>query len=476
MDVITISKYNDVFMYIDTERGIANELSDAFSFLIANAKFNPKVRNGIWDGRIRLFNKKTNLMYIGLLSKVFKFAELRNYKIKVLDDLDINLDYSVTEATEFFNSLKSGLEKRDYQLKAFTACIRENRSLIVSPTGSGKSFIIHMLLQYYRKKSLIIVPTTGLVDQMYTDLISYGANEKLLHKISGKEKSTTKPITITTWQAIYKEGRKFFEDFDVVIGDECHLFQAKSLIGIMEKLESCKYRFGFTGSLDGSVTHEWVLAGLFGSVSQFTKTKDLIKENYLSDFKIQCIVLNHPKEMCYKRTYPEEMDYLVSLPKRNKFIEKLVLSLEGNTLVLFQYVEKHGTLLYDNFSLSDTKKNIAFVHGGVASSDRNKIREFTENNDDVIIIASYGTFSTGVNIRNLHNVVFASPSKSRIRNLQSIGRVLRTNDKKDIAVLYDIADNLTKKNQENYTLRHFTERLKIYIGEEFDYKIYKVNL
>ena len=170
------------------------------------------------------------------------------------------------------------------------------------------------------------------------------------------------------------------------------------------------------------------------------------------------------------------MDFLVSNEKRNKYIRNLATSLNGNTLCLFQYVEKHGKQLYETIRERATDKKVFYVYGGVEADEREKIREITEKSDNAIIVASYGTFSTGINIRNLHNIIFASPSKSRIRNLQSIGRGLRLKDNNSAATLYDIADDISYNGKENYTLQHFKERINIYNGEDFNYEIHNVEL
>jgi superfamily II DNA or RNA helicase len=170
------------------------------------------------------------------------------------------------------------------------------------------------------------------------------------------------------------------------------------------------------------------------------------------------------------------MDYIVQSDKRNKYIRNLASGLQGNTLCLFQYVEKHGKDLYEMIQNKATDKKVFYVHGGVDADEREKIREITEKTDNAIIVASYGTFSTGINIRNLHNIIFASPSKSRIRNLQSIGRGLRLKDNNSHATLYDIADDLSYNEKENYTLAHFRERINIYSEEDFDYEIHNVEL
>ena len=161
----------------------------------------------------------------------------------------------------------------------------------------------------------------------------------------------------------------------------------------------------------------------------------------------------------------------------NKFIRNLALDLKGNTLILYARVEGHGRVIYDMINSNVLEqREVFFVHGGVAAEEREKVREITETQNNAIIIASYGTFSTGINIKNLHNVIFASPSKSRIRNLQSIGRVLRKGNNKTKATLYDIADDISYKSRRNYTLNHLVERIKIYNEENFNYDIISIPL
>ena len=309
---------------------------------------------------------------------------------------------------------------------------------------------------------------------MVNDFISYGWNaDDFVHKIyGGKDKNTDKDIIISTWQSIYKFPKRYFDDIDCVIGDEAHLFKSKSLTGIMTKLHNAKYRFGFTGTLDGSKTHKWVLEGLFGSCDQVTKTDDLIKSGYLSKFRIKILLCKHSSQ--HFETYHDEIDYLVEHRGRNNLIKNLVKDLEGNTLVLFNYVEKHGEPLYDliNSNVKEDRK-VFFVHGGTEVVDREEVRLITEEEDNAVIVASYGTFSTGINIKRLHNIIFASPSKSRIRNLQSIGRVLRKGEGKSIATLYDIADDI---GGQNYTIKHLNERVTIYNEENFKYEVIKINL
>jgi len=313
---------------------------------------------------------------------------------------------------------------------------------------------------------------------MYKDFEEYGwrASEHC-HKIySGMEKyGIQSDVVITTWQSIYKEDKKWFNGYDAVIVDEAHLAKAKSLTGIMTKLHDCKYRIGFTGTLDGSETNKLVLEGVFGKCNQVTKTKDLMKAGHVSKLKIKVLLLKHTRQTF--NNYQEEIDYIISHPGRNKLLRNLSVDLDGNTLVLFNYVERHGDVLFDliNKKVGDTRK-VFFIHGGVDTAEREQARQICEKESNAIIVASYGTFSTGINIRNLHNVIFASPSKSRVRNLQSIGRILRKGENKNQAVLYDFADDISAGDFNNFTLNHLYERIKIYNEENFDYEIVEIKL
>ncbi len=480
-DTLIIDKYDEVNIRVNAETPIKQELSDYFSFSVPGAHFMPAYKARAWDGKIRLYNSMTTELYAGLLPYVQHFADERNYEVQINYDYSAN-NFSREEALKFIDSLNLKFKPWDHQIDAFVYCVRNDRGLIVSPTASGKSLILYLLVQYYKtKKSLLIVPTTSLVYQMQTDFIDYGMDPDDIHIVmSGKEKQAEKQVTISTWQSIFKLRKNYFAQYEVVFGDECHLFKAKSLTSIMTKLEQCKHRFGFTGTLDGSQTHRLVLEGLFGRIKQFIKTKELIDKGHLAKFKIKSLVLKHTdeeKKAASKMKYADEMDYIVRNPRRNKFIRNLALSLNGNTLILFQYVEKHGKVLYDQISAkTDKDRHVFFVHGGTDAEQRERIRAITEKESNAIIVASFGTFSTGINIKNLHNIIFASPSKSVIRVLQSIGRGLRKGDSKTAATLFDIADDLRWKKKINYTLKHFSERIKIYSEQEFIYKLYNINL
>jgi superfamily II DNA or RNA helicase len=484
---LTLHHRDEVYIKFECEKSLAQELSDYFTFYVPGYQFQPAYKNRLWDGKIRLADLRNFSIYRGLVPYIQKFCKERNYSLDIDSDINVTENFSLVEAVEFIKTLNlpASIEVRDYQLQSFVHAIRNRRILILSPTGSGKSLILYLILRYLQdieyKKGLLIVPTTSLVEQMYSDFKSYGYDsEEYCHRqYAGKEKNVDKLLTITTWQSIYKLPAEHFEQFDFVMGDECHLFKAKSLTTIMTGLRNASYRIGCTGTLDGTQTHRLVLEGLFGPVYQATTTKQLIDNKQLADFKIKCLILKYPEHICKMSRqwdYNTEKEYIVLNKARNDFIKNLTLSLEGNTLVLFQLVEKHGKDLYENIKSNAGKRHVFFVYGGTDVEVRESVRSITEKQNDAIIVASYGTFSTGINIRNLHNVVFASPSKSRVRNLQSIGRGLRIGDNKTEATLFDIADDFRTGKHVNYTLKHFIERVKIYDDEKFNYKFYNIEL
>jgi superfamily II DNA or RNA helicase len=482
---ITLHKLNESFIKIECERHFAQELHEFFSFRVPGFQFTPAYKNKLWDGYIKLFSLRDLTLYAGLVPYVEKFCKERDYTLEIDSKLSITENYSLVEAKKFIETLKLPHEVRDYQLKSFVHAARNKRMLLVSPTASGKSLIIYNIVRFLLdadyKKGLLIVPTTSLVEQMYKDFESYGFDsEEYCHRqYSGKEKHTNKFLTITTWQSIYKNDTEYFHQFDFVVGDEAHQFKAKSLTTILSNCINADYRIGCTGTLDGTQTHRLVLEGLFGPVYQSTTTSELIEQKHLAEFKIKCLVLKYSEDICKLARswdYQSEIDYIVSNTKRNEFIKNLTLSLEGNTLVLFNLVEKHGKQLHAIIKESAQKRHVFFVFGGTDVEIRESVREITEKENNAIIVASYGTFSTGINIRNLHNIVFASPSKSRIRNLQSIGRGLRKGEDKKEATLFDIADDFRIGKFTNYTLKHLIERCKIYDDEKFSYKFYNIEM
>jgi superfamily II DNA or RNA helicase len=493
-DKIIVTKKDEVYAKIICEKHVAKELSEYFTFMVPGHQFTPAFRNRIWDGKIRLFNLSTSQIYLGLMSYLQNFCNEREYEFEC--EVNLTDDYPVYHAKKFIEELQlqsrgQDIEVRDYQIDAFVHGMRNHRNMLLSPTASGKSLIIYLfvrqLIQYKQLRGLIIVPTTSLVEQLYSDFADYSSKnnwdvEENVHRVyQGKDKQTNKNVVISTWQSLYTLPKEYFEQYDFIIGDEAHLFKAQSLTTIMTSLVNTQYRIGLTGTLDGTKTHKLVLEGLFGPVRKVVSTKELMDSGQVADLEIKCLVLKHDDDICKlmkKSKYPEELEYLIFNVARNKFIRNLTLSLDGNSLILYQFVDKHGKILYNMLQEAEKLRDrkVFFIHGKVDADAREEVRRIMETETDAIVVASYGTFSTGINIRNLHNVIFASPSKSRVRNLQSIGRGLRQSEGKTVATLYDIADDLRHGEHTNFTLNHFTERVKIYNEERFKYKIYKIAL
>lgn len=512
---LIVKKKNHSSLQIQCESHVANELYDFFAFETPGYKYMPAYKSGKWDGMTRLFNIRNNELPVGLFDYLKEFVKPRNYSLEIEHDgvyghPEASNNTSYGELVDFIKSLNTPgfIEEKDYQYNAILQGINSKRAILLSPTGSGKSFIIYVLMRWLleqtNKKILVVVPRTSLVQQMFDDFKSYSEEdehfdaESTIHRIySGAPKHNVKErVFVSTWQSIHKLPSDWFQQFGAVFGDEVHTFKSKSLTGLMGKCRDAEYRIGTTGTLDGTLTHKLVLEGLFGRVCHVTTTKKLMDEGTLSDLDINILILKHPEETCrdvakFKDNRPEhikqnskgsaeyqyEIDKIIEADKRNKFIRNLALDQDGNTLVLFQFVERHGKVIFDLINeKAHKRRKVFFVAGETDTDTREEIRHVVEKEKNAVIVASLGTFSTGINIKNLHNVIFASPSKSQTLVLQSIGRGLRKSDDGSGAKLYDIVDDMCYKGRKNFAIKHGVERLKIYKREKFEYQVHEVKL
>ena len=426
---IEVELIDSVYMRIKADAGLKTELSDFFAFKPEGYQFSPKYKARVWDGTIRLFQAMRPVLYVGLYPHLKKFCEQRDYILEAPASISEQENIEDGYVEELAEEINCKFKPRDYQIEYINNALRNRRSLSLSPTSSGKSLI--------------------------------------------------------------KQDKDWFGQFGCVMGDEAHTFQAKSLTTIMHKLEDCEFRHGFTGTLKSaeSKTHRLVLEGCFGEVKRIVSTKKLMDEGTVADFEVKAIVLNHSNEQkaAFKkamgqvkeavRKWPAEREFIVNHVGRNNFIKNLVWSLKDqNNLILFDLVEKHGKVLAP--LLEKEGRELHFIYGNTKGEERERIRHLVENDPlkQHNILASYGVFSTGVNIKRLDNVIFASSSKSEIKVLQSIGRSLRKAEDSQKAVLYDIADDLSVGSYENYTLKHFKSRIEIYSAEEFAFKIFTIDI
>lgn len=486
MSELIIDKADNNYLQIYSSPDVEQELADYFTITIPNAHFrkNKSSRLKKWNGTIRLYDMRSKKLLIGLLERVEQFASERNYKIRYAYDAS---QYVLDEDAfkKMIERLKLPNELRDYQYTALVETIKSGRKTIISPTGSGKSLIIYVLCMYYLinkfvDKILIIVPTINLVNQMASDFVSYGCSESIIHKIFyGQDHNTNRPITISTWQSIFNLDQTYYTQYHMVIGDECHLYDSNTFKSIHAKTEHVNYKIGLTGTLHDALTHRLVIEGTFGSVHTTETTKNLIDQGYLSPLKINVIVFKYPlevKKMVSLLDYADENTFIESHKGRMAAIVKLAGRLDRNALVLFKSID-HGKALHEQIKTHYPDKDVRLVYGLIPGQEREEIRKLAEHQNNLIIVASYKTFSTGVSINNLHYIVFAGFYKSKIKILQSIGRGLRLHANKEKVVIYDIADDFrTIPSKLNYSLAHLVERIKIYIKEKFPHATHNIEL
>jgi superfamily II DNA or RNA helicase len=485
--MIKLTNTNNTFLKIETsDRSILNHIQESYTFDVPGAKFMQAYKSGQWDGKIRLFNLRTRQIYLGLKAKIIKFLDDNDYEFEDCTSIKNN-ELTQAEFDVFLESLQLPFEVRDFQKIGIFNGINEKRCLNLISTGGGKSLVIYGLVRWMmnlQKSTLVIVPTVNLVTQLNNDFKDYSVNngfdvDSNVHCISGgKEKSNEHPVVISTWQSIYKLGSSWLNNFDMIICDEVHLATSACISKIFEDATDVEYRIGLSGTLRDSKTNALVLEGLFGKIYELTTTRELIDAGHLSELKIRGIILNyedHIKKIVSKLKYQDEIDFLVGHDTRNEFIKRLALQCKGPTLIIFNFVEKHGKVLYEMIKESSKEREVFFLSGATKDSER----EYAKNRaktDDVILLASYSLFSTGTNVPTLANIIFAHPRKSKISVLQSIGRVLRKAEGKKHAVLYDVADDLSWKSKTNMTYKHFQERIGYYNKAKLDYTLKELSI
>jgi superfamily II DNA or RNA helicase len=468
--MIIINKIDEVYIKVLCPPDIAAELEDYFSFFAPGYRFSPLFKTKKWNGKTKLFRVQSRTIYAGLKDRVLSFASDRGYD--VVDNTihsesgnQDNIDHVVT------NDVMIKFNIRDYQMDAFVTAIEKKRQLLIAPTSAGKSLIIYLITKYINNQDgnvLIIVPTIGLVTQMMGDFKEYSPYPLEMHAIHQGQDKKAAPITISTWQSIHEQPKSWFNQFDCIIGDEVHLFKANCLKSIMEKSTNVQYRIGTTGTLDNQTIHQLTLEGLFGPVKQVTTYKELLQDGHIVKPDVKIIFFKYDddtKRRNKKGDYPYEVDFLNSNRKRNMSIKSLVGALDGNVLVLFSRVEAHGKPLHELLKQSLGHKDHHMIYGGVDKEERERIRQMFDEKDNMVASCSYQTFGTGINAPNIHHIVFASPSKSKIRVLQAIGRGLRKHSSKDRVVIWDLSDDL------KYGKEHLKLRIEHYNSVGFEFTV-----
>jgi len=498
---IKIIKLNEsYYQLITNNKTLLKNLHNHYSFPVKNAKFIPHVKKGFWNGKISFFYKNGQFAQ-GILKDIEDYLNTNNYSYeKLFKDKTHNI--SKSDIQFIINELNTNYQLRDYQLNGILLALNKKKIAIESVTSSGKSLIIACICKYLlnqNKRILIICPQINLVEQMYYDFKDYFNDLHLscnLQHSQSNQQQKNKLITISTWQSILSILRKnkyYLQQFDVLIQDECHLFKANETKKIAEQCINAKYKIGFSGTYpdDKRYADYWTIKAYIGDIIKITEYKELIKNNYISDIEIKCVILKYPIEDVMQlqkiqntlkitdtkrlkiKQYNLENDFLYQHEERNKFILSLAQKLPKNSLFLFKHIEKHGKKLLNLFKKHIKNKTILYIDGTIPVEEREKYRKLAEERNDIILLCSYGTFSLGVSIKNLHYIVFCSSYKSKFKVIQSIGRGLRKHKDKNKAIIIDIVDDLSTNQKKNYNLLHFYSRLKRYKEHQFNYTIKK---
>lgn len=480
--MIRIVKVSEAKLRLVASKEILVNVASHLEFYAVNYQHMSKYKSGAWDGKIRLLNSYNGLAPAGLAFHITELLDEMGHEYE-LDD-GFSPDSSITEdiAVEIAKECGTSFEPREYQIDAVYEALHHRRRLILSPTASGKSFTLFLINKYLEmqdKKTLIIVPRIALAKQLSTDYIDYQGHNKGLHTITGGVKKDSNELTIcSTWQSVINQPEEWFHQFDAIIVDEAHEAKAKSITTIMESAINAEYRIGLTGTTDDELPNELTLQGHFGGKVVVAETWQLIENGNLADLLIKLVNISYDEDTRrYSkklRNFNDEKTFLKLHKGRNELISGLAASQKGNVLVLVEQRDQLEELI--KLTKAKTNREIFVIHGDVPVTKREQIRVNIESKDDVILFATYGSFSVGSNIKKLDKCILATSFKSKIRVLQSIGRTLRVGNGSTSAVVYDIADDMTYEGVPNHTYRHARARVEHYIKGKLKWKQIDVSL
>lgn len=480
MDVL-VHKLDEVYLFIECNKDIAAQLNDYFTFEEPGSQFKTNFRPG-WDGYTRLFSKRTHKIGIGLLWYVLKFCTEYNYsfaidpelkKVGVLDNVE--LDNYISEL-DLVDGKCRPIEPYWYQRKILDYTEVHNRGTFTAATSAGKSLAIYLMTRRALHKNpnnkvLILCPGVGLVHQMVNDFKDYSQKngwdvDAHTHVIySGQDKASNKSVIVSTWQSIYKLPKEDFKDYTHLICDEVHGAEGASIQAISKKMVNASHRYGLTGTLKDAKAHTLTIQSAFGKVVPIVKTWQLQEGGQAAQLFIKQIGFRY-KDSPGQMDFMDEKDWLSKCDVRNNTLAAFANSLKGNTLLFFER-RVQGDAMYE-YLKEHSNKDVFIINGDVKGDVRNDIKHYMNKYDDCIVVASYGTTSTGWSVNNIHNIIFGAPSKSIIRVLQSVGRGLRLNDNKEYCTLYDIFDIF--EGFDSFSFKHAIERTKIYRQERFNIK------
>lgn len=495
--VLTLTDDNR-FLRIDEATELELEqLNISLTKRIDSWRFNPLVKRGVWDGYVSYIKDNKWIpvglwRYVMLLCKEYRF-ELKVNGVTRLFDPNISIESFEEWAIDFFDGYK--LTPHDYQIEAAFNILKFRRCLAELATSAGKTMIsfltvAYMLEKQKAKRILFIVPNVSLVVQASEDFLDYNWQNRVKIKIqqiyAGQKLKPNTNVVIGTYQSLVKKEAAYFDEFDAVIVDETHKAKSASIKDILAKCRNAQYKFGLSGTLpkDGTLD-KLTLMSQTGPVITEVKAAFLQKEGHIAGCKVKVIEMDYAPESTKiafqelaqnryesKDVFQLEQNFVVNNQARLDFIVDIIARVPRNSLVLFHRIE-HGKKIYDALRSRSTKK-VYYVDGGTDTDIREEHKKKMEAGDEIVIVASYGTFSTGISVKKIHNIFFTESFKSEVIIRQSIGRGLRQHESKSSVLIVDFVDNLCTPEWENYLYKHGQERQRIYRQEQFEYQIKKV--
>ena len=473
------------------------QLNISLTKRIDSWRFNPLVKKGVWDGYISYF-KDDKWIPAGLWKEVMDICKEYRFELKIngiseLFDRGISSESFQKWALDFFED--SDITPRDYQVEAAYNILKFRKCLSELATSAGKTLISFLTVAYILEKQkaekiLFIVPNVSLVIQASEDFMDYNyrnqVNIKIQQIYSGQKIRAGRNVVIGTYQSLIKKKSEYFNQFDAVIIDETHKAKSQSIKTILSKCKNADYRYGLSGTIPKSGTLDRLtLMAYTGPLITEVSANFLQNEGHIAKCRVKVIEMDYApesaknafKEMAFnkyesKDVFKFEQNYVINSPGRLNFICNIISRVRGNSLVLFHRIE-HGQKIYEKLR-QESDKTIYYVDGGTDKDIREEYKKKMEAGDEVVIVASYGTFSTGISIKKIHNIFFTESFKSEVIIRQSIGRGLRQHESKDSVTIIDFVDDISSPDWDNYLTRHAKARQKIYKEQKFQYDIKKV--